>query len=663
MKFNNSRQLQILYLLMESGRFITSEELSTLVKVSIRTIKNDIKVIRTVVREMGIEIISKQGSGYLLKYDNVYEFEKLKKKIYMKHNSVWVIQTDSENRINYVVRCLLGAKKYIKLETIANGLYLTPKALDRDIAFARNKLNDYNIKVLSKPGYGLYLSYKEYDYRICMVDYFEFFHHKTEPTFESENYFSAFDYNHKERCEIRNIILDYFYRNNISIPDYCMQKFVINILFTRARDSKENIIDISNNSLKLIKSFTEFKHVSNIIEEINIFKGFDNIQEKEIAFLSIFLICGRDELNSIIDEPGYICFKEEAHNLYKKLVNWLNDSFKINLDTYIEIKDDFIQYLLQLLIRIKFRIRYISGTPAKKSHLSKDIRYNPVVMYLSLEISEFLEKELIWKFSSEEIVNLATIISNIMKNIKLKYDKSNIILIPENNKSSMREISKKLYFEFPEQIRKIDTCELYQLRNCNFDKYDVLISAHKLRDLNFNIKYLYINYYLKYSDLENLYRSIFVDKINVLKEFNYNKLFRTYKKYEIVDIDQFINQIICKYSDCQEDEEVWKKIFEKYNIYGISLVYNQLLLIYVPFKLAKENKIECYQFIKGYSYGNNIVKYAIVVSINFNNEQKLKFAELFGLAIIDRKFNINNIYERNYKDLLHSIFKLSNIIN
>ena len=77
MEYLNSRLTNIFDILAEKDRYVTSSDLSSLTKVSVRTIKKDIAELSEYLSKYDVVILSKPGQGYFLKKNDLLLYTQL----------------------------------------------------------------------------------------------------------------------------------------------------------------------------------------------------------------------------------------------------------------------------------------------------------------------------------------------------------------------------------------------------------------------------------------------------------------------------------------------------------------------------------------------------------------------------------------------------------
>ncbi|MDQ0361473.1 HTH domain-containing protein [Breznakia pachnodae] len=138
--------------------YVKSRELEELLDVSNKTARKMISQLSDKIKFYGAVIESKPGKGYILEVRD----EELFNKIFDEKEIVFV---DSESRWEYLVKLFIESDTYLKIDDLAEDLYVSRKVISNSIKTAEEFLNIYNLYLIRKPHYGIQLTGEEYDKR------------------------------------------------------------------------------------------------------------------------------------------------------------------------------------------------------------------------------------------------------------------------------------------------------------------------------------------------------------------------------------------------------------------------------------------------------------------------------------------------------------------
>lgn len=109
----NSRWLKLIRVLNSNEGPFTSSQLASILQVSSKTVRNDIKDINNLLKNYKAEIESYRGTGYKLRIDD----EEMFKKFWQTYETEKpFVPTESEDRVRYIMEKLLLQPNYVKIK-------------------------------------------------------------------------------------------------------------------------------------------------------------------------------------------------------------------------------------------------------------------------------------------------------------------------------------------------------------------------------------------------------------------------------------------------------------------------------------------------------------------------------------------------------------------
>lgn len=151
-----SRLMMILGELMGAKVPITSEYLASVIKVTSRTIRNDMKDLQAILEKNGADIKSVRGTGYELVVNNNQQFITFINEVFQDTAETSVGRPDSpEERIRYIITRLLLSNKFVKLDHLADEIFVSRSTILNDVKDIKKILSRYGLSLEKKPNYGL----------------------------------------------------------------------------------------------------------------------------------------------------------------------------------------------------------------------------------------------------------------------------------------------------------------------------------------------------------------------------------------------------------------------------------------------------------------------------------------------------------------------------
>ena len=232
------RNIKLLKILYDAGDYISSIRLADELDISIRTVKSEIKSINAIIALTNSFIISKYGKGYLLKLSNRFDKSLVEGK---RFNHFF---DSNQDRIIYILRKLLLADNYIKIEKLADDLYISRGLLTKILKDVRSQLIRFQLSIVNKPNYGILIKGNEKDKRLAISDYF--FHSDIELNTEYLKDFSKIGYNKQKNRDLFKYIDEILYKYKIDLSEYSVNNLIVHLYITLSRIHSGHQIEISN---------------------------------------------------------------------------------------------------------------------------------------------------------------------------------------------------------------------------------------------------------------------------------------------------------------------------------------------------------------------------------------------------------------------------------
>lgn len=221
----SKRQSKIINILKSSKQPISSKALAEEIGCSTKTIQVEVKNINSIMENIKIE--SSRGIGYNLVGDTSS----------LKNIKDEPINNDFD-RISYIIKkiILLYKGDTLKIENLADEMYVSLSTIKNDLKEVREILKIYNLKIISKHKLGISIDGDKKDLIRCILEIslkYENIH--------IEDFFS--DYVSLNALSIRNEILNELEKENIIFTDYEFNNMFNYILLYLSLENKNDYKD------------------------------------------------------------------------------------------------------------------------------------------------------------------------------------------------------------------------------------------------------------------------------------------------------------------------------------------------------------------------------------------------------------------------------------
>lgn len=144
----------------------TSEELGELLGVSSKTARSMVKAVREELEQNGAVVEAKSRKGFRLVITDREKFDRF---CHPEATEQHFVPNTGEERVFYILVMLLSQVDYIKLEDIADELFVSKYTITGDLHRVEVLLGEYSLEILRRPNYGIKVTGRETDIRNCMA--------------------------------------------------------------------------------------------------------------------------------------------------------------------------------------------------------------------------------------------------------------------------------------------------------------------------------------------------------------------------------------------------------------------------------------------------------------------------------------------------------------
>lgn len=470
-----NREQLILYILANSEKPLSSSDIGKMVGRSIRTIKYDMEKVDSLAREIGGLLKSKRGTGYWVEVIDNENFSQALFQLNIREtffkNYSGEINTDYFRIMQY----LIAQKDYFKIEEVCNKFYISRNIAQEVISLFREFLTALNLRLVSKPNYGLKVIGDEFSIRLAMITLFQIHFHKIEYTPTIKSFYIYFEKDLQEIIDVRNILLNTLRQNDYSVTDILTQALSRYLILQKNRNNSNLKITFDPTTSDTIKQFSSayviskkvFKHLENYYNQ-----SFD---QNEIQAFTLLLIVSRD-ISSDVD------VKMEYKPLWKYIDQIVTDFLYIYLNK-VEIdrinKEVLYNYLIASLTppitQLYFNFNFIESFSPEYVYTGKLELHAYYMSKLSIELISNT-------FESHISINLFKRLNNnfsiLLKKLEVFQERRpiNILIASSHGTKSAKNIGQLLQrFLNSKILGKIQYIELYEGRKFSENEFDLFV--------------------------------------------------------------------------------------------------------------------------------------------------------------------------------------------
>ncbi|WP_373599146.1 BglG family transcription antiterminator [Paraclostridium bifermentans] len=246
----NARQIKILKILKNSTQPISSKALAQDIGCSTKTIQVEVKNLNSTFEDINIDSI--RGIGYKLVGDT--------SSINFIDNK---IDENDIDRVSYILKriLLLYKDKTLKIESLADEMYVSLSTIKNDLKEVKDILKEYNLKIVSKHKLGIGIEGELKNIKKCILE--------SSLKYDDINLDDFFTNNIKESINsIRSEILYNLEKENIIFTDYEFNNMFNYILISLSLENKIDYKEYIKEYIKYYKDKISKEHSKDYQQKI-----------------------------------------------------------------------------------------------------------------------------------------------------------------------------------------------------------------------------------------------------------------------------------------------------------------------------------------------------------------------------------------------------------
>lgn len=486
------RERDIIMSIIESDKYnpITINAIAEKIDVSSRTVLRTIPYIEKFLKANGFNFVKKPGVGLILK-----ETQEGKKKLLELVNSQFLIEDYSPKQRGLFILCeLLLAKEPIKLYYFTSILNVSEGTLSNDLDKLEDWIRERELKLVRKPGLGIYIEGEEDKIRQAISSMvYEFVDEEQIINIIKEKISLDKKDKNKLELDIKNRLLSLIEKDTIkTIEKYVSQMegeeelhladsayiaLIVHLSLAMQRIKNEEKIDFNEEALNELRNLPEFDIARKLSEKLA--KAFDvSIPDGEIGYITMHLKGAKlDMVNSKEDYKNITQF--HLSKLAMEIIKTaeIETSYPLTKDKKLE--QDLVNHLGPAVSRLKMNLVIRNPLLDRIKEDYKDI-YN-----VSKRCCKVLKNIGKGTIPESEIAYIAMHIAAAIERIKNNLAKPRIIVACGSGIGTSRLLSAKLLILFP-NIDIVDTVSSFTINNKMLLEKDVdlIISTINL-DIDF----------------------------------------------------------------------------------------------------------------------------------------------------------------------------------
>ena len=551
----NIKEKDILqFLIKNKERFVTSKELAEYLSCSDRTVRNALKLIEKTMIIQGVQLISKQGQGYQMFFENQGAYQEFRQTYELAEDYTKTAVSKGDDRLVFILNKLLFEQVPVLFDDLADELYVSRSTLSHDFKKIRVMLSEYNLSIESRANKGVYVSGEERDKRRFIIHYF--LENQFLKTLHCYVKFNFFDQTVPLE-EFARIVLDECQEANLKLSDFVLQNLVVHIALSMIR--LKSGFEIKNIDCQMTDDAIERKVAQRILSKVSQVTN-QEFPVQEIDYITLHLLAKSQQCQKNQKNISEEVLKKSLFKIFQNL--GLDDIYNFSSD--FQLIEGLITHLMTLQVRLESRITL-------NNPLVDEIKQNySDIFFITREILANMDMFIEWSISDDEIAYVSLHFLAAMERSK-ESTKFNILAICATGFGSAQMLRNRLETEFGNRVEVVDVIGYYELNQEKLRGIDFIVSAVDLSNLYFQIPVFKVSVFLKSDEMEMIRKAM--DQMQVSSHIQSSKI----SKFENNNFRQYFskeNFLICTKYD---KENLLEKMIQGLSV-GESNEFEQSLL-------------------------------------------------------------------------------------
>ncbi|SHJ55768.1 BglG family transcription antiterminator [Paramaledivibacter caminithermalis] len=404
------RVKEITSILLKSKNPITINQIASILKVSNKTIRNDLKKLQDFVEKEGLRLNKKTGVGTSIEgpeENKIQLFQAINK------DSHYIEPYSRKGRHNYILKRLFMHSGSLTTKELADELYVCTTTIHKDLKTIEKWIAPFNLKLIKKRNYGIEIVGDEDDYRkaisylisevknveelqeLLYSEYKGRIDYKTLAQLKS-----LFNIDYKKIEDLLNKV-ETKLKFRFSQEAYISLIIHIAISMKRIKDNKDIIL--SKEILESIIDLEEFKCAQEMSTQMEKIFGI-TIPKSEIGYITLHILGSKihqkdlENLNFYFEDIGDL---ELAVEIAQQIIDLASDALSIDLRKDKALLNGLVLHLRPTINRLKYEMTL-------RNPILDEIKSNyPDIFGVAWMCSRVFEKYLDVKIPESEIGYIA----------------------------------------------------------------------------------------------------------------------------------------------------------------------------------------------------------------------------------------------------------------
>lgn len=475
----NKRVLKIIDVLLKQDAFITIDNVSAILQVSNKTIRNDLQIVDEWLQENNLSLIKKTGVG--IKIDGKRN-DKLRVMDSIKEKSNTLVEYSPQARKIFIGMQLLAFDN-CRIYELSNQLYVSRATIHKDILALHEDLKTYKIRLNRKNNNGISLEGKERSFRNLLLDlmlhdngyqmYIDIVR-DTNYICDGSFVFPGLEVSDDEVKDFVTCILSANNKYIRSLPFQSLILVILRMFITFLRLQERHYVRLSENFMQELEKEPFYEDIKNLSDRITNHYRI-NFPDMEIRYMQVYFLALQNSSNLSQKD------KEEALYFTNQIINSWQEQLQLPFDKDEDLKKALYAHICPAIMRFRH------GIPNENPLLSDIHNLYELTFAVAKNSMICIEEYFSCKVSNDEIGYFALHLASSLEKMKQPL---NTILVAHGGPGAANLLNYKL-IQIPE-ISIIRTETYFSIHVADINKADIIISTTPLQ-LHTDVPVLQIN--------------------------------------------------------------------------------------------------------------------------------------------------------------------------
>ena len=358
-------------------------------------------------------------------------------------------------RIEQIIYTLLNNDTWVRIDDLADDLYVSRRQISKDLIIVRDYLSQYDLSIETIPHRGMRLTGKEISRRIMLAHLYTNLQAST----------SKIDYSFITDPTILNTVRTalrtVFHTENISMSDYYGVNLMFHLYASVIR--MKNVHSIQREEIDYPVSEQAKRIAVQLLQIINDSTEI-NITEGEILYLASH--CQAKTSSFRISSNA----DNETIAVIHRFMRTIDEKYHTSFDTDIELIDRLLQHFIPLRTRIHY------GYQMKNVMLNEIRSGYPFEMCLVQDQQDILEQFLGKKLSEDETALIALNLALSFRKNVLPGSSGRFLLVSSTNDTSTQLMRHQIIEMLHISEQNLDVCTRWNLSYMDLSQYRLILS-------------------------------------------------------------------------------------------------------------------------------------------------------------------------------------------